>query len=123
MKHIKLTMKLKPILPSLREKKRYMAFEVISESKIDFLSIQSSIKASLKDYAGTLGSAEAGILFFKDKYNDETQKGIFKINNKHVDTMRAAFALITSINNKKVIVRNVGVSGIMKKAYNNYIAS
>jgi ribonuclease P/MRP protein subunit POP5 len=115
--------KLKPILPSLREKKRYMAFEVISESKLSYLDIQKAVETSLKDYVGTQGKAKAGLLFFKDKYNEKAQKGLIKVNHKHTDELRASFAFIQSINGKKAIIKSIGLSGIMKKAYNNYVAA
>jgi len=41
-------MKLRPLLPSLREKKRYIAFEVHTEGKTDLDHAKKSIEESMK---------------------------------------------------------------------------
>lgn len=116
--------RLKPILPSLREKKRYLAFEVISKSKIyGYNSIAGAIHNSLLQLIGELGAGKAGIKFLEDKFNQELQRGLIKINYKYVDHLRASLALIKCIDEKEVIARSVGVSGILKKAEKKYLAS
>jgi ribonuclease P/MRP protein subunit POP5 len=114
---------MRPLLPSLREKKRYIAFEVISENIIsDFNSVSNTIQGSVHEFIGRLGEEEAGMIFINDKWNEVKQRGLVRVNNKYTDHIRASLALIKDINGQKVIVRSLGVSGILKKAYNNYIA-
>jgi len=116
--------RLKPILPSLREKKRYLAFEVISKSRVyNYNSIAGAIHNSLLQLIGELGAGKAGIKFLEDKFNQELQRGLVKVNHKYVDHLRASLALINDIDEKEVIVRSVGVSGILKKAEKKYLAS
>ncbi len=116
--------KIKPILPSLREKKRYLVFEIISNQKIDNLNkIADSILEQCNKYLGEMGMAKAGLLILKDKYNKEKQRGIIKVNNKMLNNLKAALCFVKEIDNKKVIVKSVGVSGILKKAQNKFIAS
>ena len=116
--------RLKPILPSLREKKRYLAFEVISKSRVyNYNSIAGAIHNSLLQLIGELGAGKAGIKFLEDKFNQELQRGLVKVNHKYVDHLRASLALIKDIDEKEVIVRSVGVSGILKKAEKKYLAS
>ncbi|MFH2028200.1 MAG: Rpp14/Pop5 family protein [Nanoarchaeota archaeon] len=114
--------KIKPLLPSLREKKRYLAFEVLSKAKINAESIEQKILDSSLNYLGQKGVSKAGIMVLKDKYNQELQKGLIRVNNKEVSNVRSALALIDKIDEQKVIVRTVGVSGILKKALSKYIA-
>jgi ribonuclease P/MRP protein subunit POP5 len=115
-------MKIKPILPSLREKKRYLVFEIISESKIDNIkSISNEIFDSCHNFLGELGMSKAGIIFLNNKYNNELQKGIIKVNNKMLNHIRSALLFVKKIDNKDVIIRSVGVSGILKKAQNKFM--
>ena len=59
--------KIKPVMPSLREKKRYLAFEVISKQKVeDFNKVQESIMGSALEFIGHLGMAKAGAIILKD---------------------------------------------------------
>jgi len=116
--------KLQPILPSLRERKRYLAFEIISKDKItDFSKIEEAISSASLQLFGEIGTSKAGIIFLKDKYNENLQKGLIRINNKEVNNIRSALTLIKEINHKEVIVKSLGVSGILKKAMNKYLAS
>ena len=62
--------KIQPILPSLRERKRYLAFEIISKDKItDFNKIEEAISSASLQLFGEIGNAKAGMLFLKNKYD------------------------------------------------------
>ena len=116
--------KIKPVLPSLREKKRYLVFEIISDKKIDnIISISKTIFDSCQKYLGEMGMAKAGILILDNKFNKEKQRGIIKVNNKMVDNLKSSLCFIKKIDNKEAIVKSVGVSGILKKAQNKFIAA
>jgi ribonuclease P/MRP protein subunit POP5 len=109
--------KIKPLSPSLRERKRYLAFEVISEVPIgDSKAVYGAINQKALEFLGTLGCAEAGMIMLADRYNPEKQRGLIRVSHKSVDKLRATLALVETINGKKTIVRSVGVSGILNKA-------
>ncbi|MEM4247016.1 MAG: Rpp14/Pop5 family protein [Candidatus Woesearchaeota archaeon] len=109
--------KIKAILPSLREKKRYLAFEIISKNKIKaFSGVSKAIWQGMLSFTGTKGVAQAGILLLPEKYNAVLQKGIVRVSHKHVDDLKAGLATITEIDSTPVIVRSIGVSGSLKKA-------
>jgi ribonuclease P/MRP protein subunit POP5 len=61
-------------------------------------------------------------MILKDKYNNETQKGLIRVNNKEVNNLRSALALIDNVDKKEAIFRTIGVSGVLKKA-TKYLAS
>lgn len=107
--------KLKSLMPTLRERKRYLAFEVMSEKRIEG-RITSVIWRSILENLGVFGCAKAGIWVLPDKYDPEKQRGIIRVNHKHVDELRTTLAMIRSIEGEKVIVRSIGLSGILKKA-------
>ena len=100
------------MLPSLREKKRYMVFQIKNGKNLEFSKIKAEIKQKLLEFLGQLGYGKAGILIVDGKNN----KGIIKVNNKHVDEARTALSLVKDLNNQKVIIQTLGVSGILKKA-------
>ena len=116
--------KIKPVLPSLREKKRYLVFEIISDSKIENQNkVAEAVLAGCQKYLGEMGMAKAGLMVLNDNYNQEKQRGIIKVSNKMVDNLRAALCFIKEVDHQKVIVRSIGVSGILKKAKNRYLAA
>ena len=119
---IKVKKSLKTLLPTLKEKKRYLAFEILSKEKIkDFKLVSDEINSKNLEFLGQLGVAKAGIQPLKETWNQEKQRGIIKVGHKHVDELKASLSLINNIGNKEVIVKTVGVSGIIKKAKERYL--
>ncbi len=115
-------LKMKAFMPSLREKKRYLAFEIISKSKVtDITKITKTIFSHTGKYLGELGMAKAGLQVLQDKFDNKKQRGLIRVNHLSLDPLRTALAYIQSIDGVPVIVRSVGASGILKKAYTNYI--
>ena len=110
--------KIKPILPSLREKKRYLVYESVSEMKIQYNYIKRSINSAILSYIGELGYANAGIIILPENKNT---KGILRVNTKYLDKVKASLTLIESINKERVIVKSVGVSGTLKKAKQKFM--
>ena len=102
---------MKPILPSLREKKRYIAYEVLAEKALRREAITGAINQGLLRFLGELGCAKAGILFIENKEN----KGMLKVNNQMVDQIKAGLSLIKDINGEKVIIKTTKVSGTLAK--------
>lgn len=92
--------KIKPLLPVLKEKKRYILFE--ADSKMS----DEDIKADLRGFIGDFGLAKAGLRFIKHKNNKE----IIQVNNKSLDEIRAGLALIN-----KTRIRTLKVSGTINK--------
>lgn len=107
-------MKLKPILPSLKERKRYLSFEIISEDNLSVDEVDRAVSDQILNFLGTLDAGKAGVVFLRDKYKNN--KGIIKAGHKHVDKVRTALALTKKINNKEIIIKTNIVSGILKKA-------
>ena|SRR3989338_7314493 len=105
---------MKPLLPTLKEKKRYLAFEVMSDKFINFNLVSRAVQNSALSYIGSKGAAQAGIWLLNDKYKNN--KGLIRISNRNVDDLKAALALIKDIDGNEVIVRSLGISGILNKA-------
>lgn len=114
--------KLKPILPSLREKKRYLVFEVISKERIsNFSVVSSAIQHYSLQFLGQLGAAKAGTIPLENKWNPQLQRGILKVSHKHVDAVKSALVFADNVDGKDVIFKSIGVSGILRKAESKYL--
>jgi ribonuclease P/MRP protein subunit POP5 len=104
--------KIKRMLPSLKEKKRYIVFQIKSDKKVDFTKIKGEMDYKLKTFLGDLGYGKAGIMIIDGK----DDKCVMKVNHKHIDEVRSALILVKDLNNQKVMIQTLGVSGILKKA-------
>lgn len=108
--------KLKPLMPTLKEKKRYLAFEIISKSKIKaFSEVSKAIWTSILSFSGVKGAAQMGVWVFPEKYNAENQRGLIRVEHMGMDELKAALTLITQIEQQPVALRSISASGIMAK--------
>ncbi len=99
----------------MREKKRYVAFEILSDNPISQHQAIGALARSFYSFLGTSGAGRAGYMFIDEKFNPRKQRGIIRINNRYVDALKATFCLTDTIENQQVIVRSLGVSGILRK--------
>ncbi|MFP4118195.1 MAG: Rpp14/Pop5 family protein [Candidatus Woesearchaeota archaeon] len=109
-------MKQKPLLPSLREKKRYLVYEVLSDQDFDAVELSGSIKDNYSDLYGVKGVSEAGLLFPKGGFDKKRNRGIIRVADGFLDELRSSFVFISGINGKNAIVRSVIATGMMKRA-------
>ncbi|HLC51768.1 MAG TPA: Rpp14/Pop5 family protein [Candidatus Nanoarchaeia archaeon] len=101
------------LLPSLKQKKRYIVFEIIGD-QFNAEDTKKSVEEALLLFLGQLGLAKTAPLFLSEKFKDN--KFMIKINHKFVDECKAAIILIKKIKNKEVIVKSIVTSGTLKKA-------
>jgi ribonuclease P/MRP protein subunit POP5 len=114
--------KLKALLPTLRERKRFVAFEVLSKGKKQpFASVSRAIWHGMLSLNGVKGAAHAGMLILPEKYNEKRQRGIIRVNHTSVDALKAGMVMVQDIEKAPAIIRSVGVSGSLKKA-TTYVA-
>ncbi|MBN2566612.1 hypothetical protein JXB02_00830 [Candidatus Woesearchaeota archaeon] len=114
----------KPLLPSLRERKRYLVFEVLSDSRIaDFGAVAGAITDASRTLYGELGLAKQGLWLLKEAWDGERQRGILRVNRSHVDEAKLALAAIRRVGKGEAAVRSLGVSGILKKARERFLAA
>ena len=108
-------------LPSTREKKRYLVFEIESKDGFTADDVFKAIYQRALSFLGELGVSRANIYILKDKYNKGLKRGVIKVNNKYMVDLKATLKVVEEINGKKVEIKSVGVSGILKKAISKYM--
>lgn len=106
--------KLKILSPTLREKERYIAFKVISEEPIVYSDLEAGIWQTLLDFYGELGVSQMSVWLVKNLYDEKSQVGVVRCNNKSVPKAVAGLGLITRLGESRVIFKIVRVSGTIK---------
>jgi ribonuclease P/MRP protein subunit POP5 len=102
---------MKPLLPTLKEKKRYIGFSVISKAKLSEQSISSSIHSGLLSYLGSHGMGCAGAAVLKV----QGKMAILRVNTQYVNHAKAAMTLMHKIGSNNVIIKSERVSGTLKQ--------
>ena len=109
-------MKGKPLIPTLKEKNRYLVYRVISEKKFKYEEIKKSLYNAIKNFIGEYGIAKAGVNIMPETFIDDKQTGIIKTNQKNIDLIKSAIMLIKEIDGKKAKIETIYTSGTIKKA-------
>lgn len=108
--------------PSLRPHKRYIAYEIVSESPVQYKEFVSAVWSSALSFMGEMGASEAKVWFIHNLYDQETQRGLLKCTHDSVEKIRAALSLITIVSESRAIIKILGVTGTIKSAKGKYLA-
>ena len=114
-------LRIKPLRPSLREKKRYLVYQISGADDISMPSLQHALVKRVNELLGVFDAANAGILPLQCDL--KSRQGILRMNHTVVQRVRACFVLIDSLKNQSVQITSLGTSGILKKAKNNFYES
>lgn len=118
-------MKLKILPPHLRNKRRYLAFEVISEKLINREDVISLIWDAVGDMYGSCGVSRFDLWVVKvwncNIPDKNVIKGILRCNRSEVETVRSVFPLINRLKGKRVVFHTLGVSGTIKSVTQKFL--
>jgi ribonuclease P/MRP protein subunit POP5 len=106
--------KLKFLLPTLREKDRYISFQVISEEPIVYEDLEQAIWNTMLDFSGELGVSKTSVWLIKNLYDSEKQVGVIRCNNKSVQQVIAGLGLISRLGDVRVTFKILKVSGTIR---------
>ncbi len=98
----------------MRDRRRYLVFNVLSEIAVDKYKLLNAIWESVYSLYGDVGTSE--IKPWLIKY-DKTGIGMVRCTHRKVDELRAALACVHSVGGAKVGIRVIGISGTIKCAY------
>lgn len=109
--------KLKPLQPTLRQKKRFIRVKIESEKKFNFDEISKELNQEITFYIGAIDFGKAGIWILKDKFDFDNQEIIIRVGTKFKDKTVGALALIRKIGSENLNLRVLRVSGTLKGVY------
>ncbi len=104
---------MRPLLPTWRERKRYLVYEVITASATP-RDLSDPLLERLGELLGVLGAARAGLLSVQ--YDPRTQTGILRTAHTAVADVRACLVTITHLGRQEVLIRTLGISGALTGA-------
>ncbi len=107
-------------LPSLKEKKRYLVFEVIAERRAGFHEVKEAVSKTILGFVGSHGFARLKPRLLADRWDGQRQRGVIVVSRRWVDQLRSALCLVTEVDRSPAIVRTLGVSGILRRALSKF---
>ncbi|MBW2983022.1 hypothetical protein KY327_01820 [Candidatus Woesearchaeota archaeon] len=103
--------KSKPLLPVLKEKKRYLAYRLHGDVPRNAGNLLAS---ELERLLGVLEASEAGLLPIT--YDPDAKTGVLRTSLAKAKRVRLAMLLATSLGSKGAVVEPALTTGILKKA-------
>lgn len=126
-------MKLKILPPSLRDPKRYIAFEVISQKSVGREDLVSIIWDSCLKLHGECETSRFRLWLMRlwgcprdnqennSKNKDFYMKGVLQCNRGDEEKVRAALCLVHQYKGKRVVFHTLGLSGTIRSATQKFI--
>ena len=104
-------------IPTLREKKRYLAFKIISENTINRGELTGELLDSISLLFGDKGESEINpsLMSYDGRY------GILRCQKDRTTDTRAALACINRVGGGRVSFMVLGISGTVKGAMEKFI--
>jgi RNase P/RNase MRP subunit POP5 len=99
------------LLPSLKQKKRYLVYEIIAKEPVQE-QYHTQLVLHLKSDLGVLADATSGLQLV----HTNQSKGILRIDNMNVDRIKLMLGLVDNLGQKAAIMQSVLCSGILDKA-------
>jgi ribonuclease P/MRP protein subunit POP5 len=108
--------------PSLRERRRYLRFEVMSERELDKRELLKEIWDSMYSLYGDVGASESKLWLIDYHVRESTNRnrsvGTLRCAHDRVDEVRAALACINAVNDARIGIRVIKTSGTIKGVKN-----
>jgi len=109
----------KPLMPTLRDKKRYCAVAVDSERVVSLEGSLIAIRQAFMQWVGKKGVAASNFHIHKERTDVARHRFLVRVTPAFLDAFRASLTFIQNIEGVPVAVHTVAVSGIMNKLANH----
>lgn len=102
---------MKDLQPAMRPDTRYMKFRIHSEKKIEISDVVNSFWRISISYMGTKELSKAQPWLIANKFNEEKQEGVIRVNRQHLEDVRASLTLLNSFETVEGFITVEEVSG------------
>ena len=96
----------------MRERRRYILFEVISDSPQDFYMVSREITESCISLIGELGTAKANLKVMKSLFTGRF--GVARCSHRYVEEVKLAIGLVMMLGDSRASFNVLGASGTIK---------
>lgn len=109
--------RLKTLLPTLRERERYIAFQIISEEPINYIELETALWETMLEFLGEYGVSKTSVWLMKNLYDEKNQIGVIRCNHKSLTQVLACLGIISRLGESRVVFKILKISGTIKKLF------
>jgi len=104
---------IKPLSPTLKERKRYILFKITSEKPLEKGEVTELVNKAGLQFLGELGMAKSGLQFLPETW--KKSRGIIRVGHKYVNEAKSALAFIKEYKGDKITFECLKGSGAIGK--------
>ena len=105
---------MKPFPPTLRERRRYVVFKIISDKKFTKKEVEKALTSVIFRAIGLFGAVDSS--YWLVKFYEDKQIGIIRVTNKYKDKLFACLAFFNEVEGEKITLKLIKTTGTIKKA-------
>ena len=115
--------KLKILKPTLRERNRYIAFQIVSEEgeELIYSDLEAAVWNTMLDFLGESGVSKTSVWLLKDCWNPKKQIGILRCNHKSVQIVIGSLGLIDRLGDNRITFKILKISGTIKSIKDKFM--
>lgn len=117
----RIDMRLNTIPPAMKDRDRYIVFEIVSRKVFEPASIVQALWNSCMQLFGEVGVSEFSMAFLSNLYDKTKKIGIIKCNHNSVEKIRLAIASIKNIEDEPVVIKTIGLTGTISSAKSKFL--
>ncbi len=102
---------MKDLQPAMREDTRYLKFRIHSDQERSISEVVEAFWSTAISYMGTKDLSKAQPWFIANKFDEEKQEGVIKVNKEYVAELRAALILVDAFGQDKSFLTVEKISG------------
>ncbi len=105
--------RLKILPPTLRAKKRYIKFKILSEYEI--ADLEESIWNTFLDFYGENEVGKFGLNLIKNLWDNKKKVGVIRCNHLYLNKVLAGLGLIQRLGDNRINFKIIKISGTIRK--------
>lgn len=110
---------LRVLIPTLREKKRYILLEFLKtkdKKPVDRKTVKNEIEKTILKVLGCVGMGYLSFNFVKSRKLNENQL-LIRVNNLSVPFLLSSLVFVNNLRKQGIVVKVVGISGTIKSLF------
>ena len=111
--------KIKMLIPTLRQKKRYFLIKIVSKKKFNFDTFSKFLNKEVLYFLGALDYSNCNFWILKDKFDYNSQTFIIRVSTKMIKKSTSLISLINKFEDFDIKLNIIKISSTLKKLIKN----
>ncbi len=108
---------MKGLPPSLKSRKRYIAFKLIAQERVDEKMLSKALMDNMLSLFGECFAAKSNVKL--EQFDGE--RGIIRCSREALDKVMIALTLLNRVGDVEVVPLTIGVSGTIRSCRRKYL--